>query len=57
MTSQGVYWAMWQEIKQLTPEGRERWIENIGSPRGNEVDFRGVKCCDVDLVEALKNSR
>lgn len=55
--SQSTYWNMWQEIRQLTPEGRERWIENISPAKGNEVDFRGVKVCDVDLLEALKNAR
>jgi hypothetical protein len=48
---------MWTKIRELTPEGRERWLKNIGSPRGEAVLFRGVLVLDVDLVEALKNAK
>lgn len=50
------YLDMWTKIKELTPEGRQRWLDNIGSPTGADIDFRGVKVLDVDLVQALKNA-
>ncbi len=51
------YLQMWDQIRELTPAGRERWLKNIGPPKGEAIDFRGVLVLDVDLVEALKNAK
>lgn len=51
------YLKMWNEIHKLTAEQRTNWITLLRPARGVEVDFNGVLCCDVDLIEALRNAK
>lgn len=49
------YLRMWQAIKSLTRQERNDWIRLLSPARGVGVDFEGVECVDVDLLEALRN--
>lgn len=51
------YLEMWRKINALSPAARDRWIKNIGNPRGQAIDFQGVLVLDVDLLEALKSAK
>jgi hypothetical protein len=51
------YILMWEKIRELTPAGRERWINVLTPCTGQQVDFRGVQVLDVDVVEALRNAK
>ena len=49
------YHAMWEKIKEMPLEEVEAWIQAIAPARGGGLDFRGVRVCDSDLLEALRN--
>lgn len=49
------YLAMWEKIKELSLEQTHDWINAVSPARGQIIDFRGVRCVDVDVLEALKN--
>ncbi len=48
------YLDMWVKIKELTPEQVDNWIDVVQPARGQEIDFRGVRVIDVDVLEALR---
>lgn len=50
------YLMMWDEIKKLKRHEKDNWIRMLTPSRGVGIDFNGVIVCDVDLLEALKNS-
>lgn len=51
------YLQMWEGVKNLKSFEKEDWIKRLSPPTGEGVDFNGVFVNDVDLLEALKNSR
>lgn len=51
------YLDMWTKIKELNLKQINEWINSQTPARGIEVNFRGVRVSDVDLLEALRNYR
>lgn len=49
------YFEMWTKIKELNLEETRNWINVVQPARGQEIDFRGVRVIDVDVLEALRN--
>ena len=49
------YLAMWEKIKELSKDDILKWINVIEPAQGRSVDFCGVHCLDVDVLEALRN--
>ena len=49
------YHSMWDKIKELTLSETNDWINAVQPARGNGIDFRGVRVCDSDVLEALRN--
>ena len=49
------YLEMWAKIKELNLEETRNWINVVQPARGQEINFRGVRVLDVDVLEALRN--
>lgn len=50
------YLRMWDGVKKMSIAERDALLEELRPATGRGVKFNGVECCDVDLIEALKNS-
>jgi hypothetical protein len=45
---------MWLRVKELSPSETRDWINAMTPATGISVNFRGVRCIDVDVLEALR---
>lgn len=48
------YLETWARIKELNIEETQDWIDKVFPARGVTVEFFGIKCVDVDLLEKLR---
>lgn len=48
------YLETWARIRELNSEQTQEWIDKIAPARGVGIDFFGIRCLDVNLLEYLR---
>lgn len=51
-----LYLDMWKHVNEMTLPEREEWIKAVIPCTGRQVNFKGMRVIDVDLVEAFEQA-
>lgn len=50
------YWRMWDKIKAMSVEDRQKFLDEHPRAEGKDLEFGGEMFFDVDLLESVRNS-